>query len=290
VPDVHVSEAFARSQVTPQAPQLVRVWVLVSQPLLGLPSQLAKPAAHDGTHAPAVHTKVPFAFVQAAAHAPQFVVLVFRFASQPFAALPSQLPKPTLHAPSTHADAEQLAPAFANEQALPHAPQLVAVLVRFVSHPFVGSPSQLPQPAVHVGTHAPAVHVVVPCALAQAVPQAPQLVTVVFRFVSQPFVGFESQLPKPALQVPSVHVPVAQLSVALARSHTTPQPPQFVRLVVAFSQPLFGLPSQFAKPVAHVGTQAPPVQVVVPFAFVHAVPQPPQFVVVFSGASQPVEA
>jgi hypothetical protein len=264
--------------------------VLVSQPLLGLPSQLAKPAAQVGTHAPAVHTVVPFAFVQAAPQALQFAALVFRFASQPFAALPSQLPKPVLHAPSTHALAEQLAPAFANAQTVPQAPQFAADVVRFVSQPFVGSPSQLPHPAAQVGTHAPAVQVVLPCALRQALPQAPQLVTVVLRFVSHPVDGSASQLPNPVVQVPSVHVPVAQLSLAFARSQTTLQPPQFVSVVTDLSQPLLELPSQLAKPTAQVGTQAPPEHVVVPFAFVHADPHAPQFVVVLSGASHPVDA
>ena len=36
----------------PQAPQFVTVVVLVSQPLVGLPSQLPKPAEHTGAQLP----------------------------------------------------------------------------------------------------------------------------------------------------------------------------------------------------------------------------------------------
>jgi hypothetical protein len=51
-------------QAARQAPQLpVLVWMFVSQPLFGFPSQSAKPAAQVGLHAPATHDVVPFAFV-----------------------------------------------------------------------------------------------------------------------------------------------------------------------------------------------------------------------------------
>ncbi len=46
-----------------------------------------------------------------------------------------------------------------------------------------------------------------------------------------------------------VQVPEKQLSVALAKSHTTPQPPQFdSELATLTSQPLSALPSQLAQP------------------------------------------
>jgi hypothetical protein len=289
VPEAHVSDAFVRSQMAPHAPQLVSVRVFVSQPLLGLPSQLAKPAAQLGTHAPAVHTVVPLAFVQAAPQALQLPTLVFRFASHPSGASPLQLPNPALQVPSTQALAEQLAPAFAKAQTFPHEPQLLAVVVRFVSHPFVALPSQLPHPGVQVGTQAPVVQVVVPCGFVQAVPQEPQLVTVVFRLVSQPSDATALQLAKPAPQVPSVQTPPGQLAVAFARLQAKPQPPQSVRVVMLFSQPLAAFPSQLAKPDVHTGTQAPAEQLVVPLPLVHPVPHAPQLAVVLSDVSHPVE-
>jgi len=52
-------------------------------------------------------------------------------------------------------------------------PQL-DVVVMAVSQPFRAFPSQLPKPALHVGTQAPAVQTVVPFGFVQASPQPPQ--------------------------------------------------------------------------------------------------------------------
>jgi hypothetical protein len=70
------------------------------------------------------------------------------FTSQPFAALPSQLPKPALHVPSVHVPEEHDSAAFAKSHTAPHVPQLVFV-VSLVSQPFAALPSQLPKPAAH---------------------------------------------------------------------------------------------------------------------------------------------
>jgi hypothetical protein len=64
---------------------------------------------------------------------------------------------------------------------------LAALVCVFVSQPFAETPSQLPKPATQVGTHAPAVQVVVPWALVQALLHAPQFEELVCVFVSQPF-------------------------------------------------------------------------------------------------------
>jgi hypothetical protein len=147
----------------------------------------------------------------------------------------------TVHTPDEHA-----AVAFGSEHAVPHAPQFDTLVWVFVSQPLAPTPSQLPQPATQEGTQAPAVQVVVPWAFVQAAPQAPQLETLVWVFVSQPLLGLPSQLAYPAAQAPSVHVPPLQDSAALARSHGTPQPPQSVSVLTLLSQPLLGLPSQLA--------------------------------------------
>jgi hypothetical protein len=47
VPDVHDSEAFARAQAEPQAPQFVSDVRLVSQPFALFESQFPNPAVHD---------------------------------------------------------------------------------------------------------------------------------------------------------------------------------------------------------------------------------------------------
>lgn len=148
---------------------------LVSQPLVGSPSQFAKPEAQLGTQTPPVHVVVPFAFEQTLPQLPQFAELVLRFASHPSAALPSQFPKPALHVKIPQLPDEHVAVAFKSEHAVPQLPQLAVLLCVFVSHPFVASPSQLPQPGTHVGTHAPEVHAVVPCKFVQPFPHEPQL-------------------------------------------------------------------------------------------------------------------
>ena len=133
----------------------------------------------------------------------------------------------------------------------------------FVSQPLLGFPSQSAQPAAQLGTQAPAVQLVDPLGLTQTVPQEPQL-EVEVSAVSQPLPSLPSQLPKPELQAPKVHVPPLQVAVALLREHGTPQPPQSLDVLVLVSQPLLGLPSQSAQPLAHVGEQTPEEQVVDP--------------------------
>lgn len=129
---------------------------------------------------------------------------------------------------------------------MPHEPQLATLVCVLVSQPFDATPSQFPKPATQLGTQAPDVQVVVPLAFAQAFPQAPQLAELVCVFVSQPLVAWASQFANPAAQAPSVQFPPAQVSAALGRSHTTLQPPQSVSVLMLFSHPLFGLPSQLA--------------------------------------------
>jgi hypothetical protein len=261
--------------------------VPVSQPLTALPSQLPNPALHTGWHALDAQLVVPCPFVHAVPQAPQFAVVLVRFTSQPVDANPSQLPKPALHE-MEQVPVEQDAVPFVPLQAAPHPPQFAADVFVFVSQPLTALPSQFPNPALHVGTQAPVVQVVVPFAFVHWVPQAPQFERLVFVFVSQPLEALPSQLPNPEVHVPSVHTPELHDSLAFARLQVAPQSPQSVRLLMFRSQPLFGLPSQLLKLMLQVGTHAPAVHVVVPFAFVHAVPQAPQFVVVFSDASQPL--
>jgi len=75
----------------PHAPQLLTlVWVLVSQPLLGLPSQLPNPGLQLGEQLPDTQAVEPLAFVQVTPQEPQVVVVV-RSASHPLPDTPSQL-------------------------------------------------------------------------------------------------------------------------------------------------------------------------------------------------------
>jgi hypothetical protein len=128
---------------------------------------------------------------------------------------------------------------------VPHPPQFVALVVVLVSQPFAALPSQLPKPALHVGTQALAVQVVLPFGLLQGLAQTPQLLMLFVVLVSQPFEALPSQFPKPAEQAPRVQTPAGQLSAAFARSHSTLQSPQSVTVAMLRSQPLLALPSQF---------------------------------------------
>lgn len=98
-------------QVFPQRPQCAfDVKRLVSQPLLGFPSQSPKPALHAPIpQTPPVHAPVALAGAHARPHAPQCMVLDCSPVSHPFPALPSQSPKPALqvkpHIPLAHAGA-----------------------------------------------------------------------------------------------------------------------------------------------------------------------------------------
>ena len=106
--------------------------------------------------------------------------------------------------------------------------------------------------------------------------------------VSQPACMLE-QSRKPVLQVVSVQVPVAHDSLAFARLHGTPQPPQLVRVLSGISQPLPGVSSQSSQPLSQVVTwQVPVAQLGVPCAVLHERPHMPQFTSVLSSVSQPL--
>ena len=237
-------------QMFPHVLQLfTSVFVLVSQPLFGLPSQSLNPAEHVGTQAPAVHVVEPFVFVHALPQMPQFVVVV-RDASQPFRALPSQLPKFALHV-GTHAPTVQTVEPFAFVHASPHPPQFGTDVCVFVSQPLFAFESQSPKPELHVGRHTPLGHVVVPFVFEHPVPHPPQFVVVVSG-ASQPLPRFASQLPNPAPHA-IAHAPSAQLAVPLLLLHTVPHVPQFEGFVcVLISHPFVETPSQLPKPAVQV--------------------------------------
>jgi len=238
-------------------------------------------------HVPLGQVEVPCAFVQAAAHAPQFVV-VFSDASQPSVALLLQLPKLPLHT-IEHAPRAQLAVPFVLLHTVPQAPQLAAVVCVFVSHPLAALLSQLPKPLLHVpSAHEPVEHDSLAFARLHTAPHPPQFARVL-RSVSQPLVPIPSQSPRPGEQVEPPHTPFTQFGVPACAGQTCPHAPQlFTSVLVLVSQPSLGLPLQSLNPEAQEGTHAPPVHALVPCAFVHAVPHAPQlFTSVLVAVSQP---
>jgi hypothetical protein len=122
-PRAQTAVPLTAPHTVPHAPQwLVLTWVLVSQPLEAMPSQLAYPVAHTGTHAPATHEVVPLGLMHCAPHAPQLAELLCVLVSQPFCGLPSQLAYPLVHT-GAHAPAIQEVVPFGFTQVLPHPPQ-----------------------------------------------------------------------------------------------------------------------------------------------------------------------
>jgi hypothetical protein len=74
------------------------------------------------------------------------------------------------------------------------------------------------------------------------------------------------------------HVVPRHAGVPFCTVHALPHAPQFCTLfVVAVSQPLATLASQFPNPAAHAMLHAPDVQNATPFVVLHASPHPPQF-------------
>lgn len=125
---------------------------------------------------------------------PQFALSVRRSRSQPFAVLPSQLPKPPLQV-MPQVDAAQVAVAFARAgQAFPQAPQCAGLDVVFTQAPL----HSVGVPAEQEAAHAPPEHT---CPAGHGFTQRPQLPTEMRRSVSQPLASLPSQLPKFAEQV-----------------------------------------------------------------------------------------
>ncbi len=80
-------------------------------------------------------------------------------------------------------------------QTVPQVPQLERLLDRLVSQPLASEPSQSPQPPLHESIRQlPVAQLAVACARLQAVPQEPQLLSVV-KLASQPFPTLLSQFP-----------------------------------------------------------------------------------------------
>jgi hypothetical protein len=186
---------FALLHFVPQLPQFATLEpVFTSQPFVDTLSQLAKPELQvDSVHVPVEHDAAAFGRLQDAPQAPQLVSVVSAV-SQPLAEFPSQSPRPLLQLETPQVPPTQFGVPPAAGHTCPQVPQLVMLVAVLVSHPFRALPSQSPNPAAQVGTHAPAVHAVLPFELVQATPQAPQF-DAVLSGVSQPFFGLPSQSP-----------------------------------------------------------------------------------------------
>src|SRR6516164_7181081 len=97
-----------------------------------------------------------------------------------------------------------------------------------ISQPLAALRSQSANPALQLAiAQAPAEQLETALGAEHALPQAPQLFTLVRRLVSHPLLAFPSQSPKPGLQAAIRHAPAEHADVALLAEQTTPQVPQF---------------------------------------------------------------
>jgi hypothetical protein len=229
--NVHVVDPLALVHAVEHAPQFDVVVSDTRQPLAGLPPHTPCVESHVGAQPPVVPLNVhDVAVVLVLAHTvvqpPQLEVVVSDV-SQPLSGFESQLPcvesqlgeQPPVVPLNVHVVEP---PPLVH--AVEHAPQF-DVVVSDVSQPLFGFESQLPCVESHVGEQPPVeplnVHVVEPLALVQAVPHAPQWLTVVMS-VSHPFDGSPSQSACVESQVSThepLHVPL--MPMQHVAPHTT---------------------------------------------------------------------
>lgn len=140
--------------------------------------------------------------------------------------------------------------------------------------------------------HCPDEQVPVPLLTTHATPQAPQLFTLLVRFVSQPSATWPLQSPAPGAQLAMPHTPPLQLGVPPVVEHWLPQAPQlFTFVAVLTSQPLAALLSQLANPCEHWMEHCPAEQLGDPLTVLQACPQAPQCsAFVPRSTSQPLDA
>jgi hypothetical protein len=251
VPTSHSGVPLTLLHTVPQVPQwLVLVFVLVSQPLAWLLSQLPRPGTQDATWQVA-ELQAQFAYrpVHCVPQVPQLLV-VARLVSQPSVSLLElQSPHPASHAPVHDPLVQTGEGTWLLLHALLQPPQWAVVVRMFVSQPGTDV-VQSAKPAAHpVDWQVPVEHDSPALGMSQGMPQPPQLVKV-FRGVSHPSEGLLLQSPHPAWQEPMPHTPVLQLPFAWGGAHTTPQPPQFDVVRMLVSQPSFATVGlQSAKPL-----------------------------------------
>jgi hypothetical protein len=162
-------------------------------------------------------------------------------------------------------------------QIVPHAPQFLGSVLVLTSQPSAGLPLQFAKPLLQMSWQIPLVHDAEAALLEpQTFPHAPQLLTLVLMLVSQPSAGLFVQCANPLLQA-NWQIPLVHVGVALFAEHLSPHPPQLLTFVLMLvSQPLAGLPSQFAKPALQTSWQTPLVHVGVALLEEQTCPHPPQ--------------
>lgn len=138
-PDEQVPVAFAGAQAAPQTPQSVVVLRFVSQPVEYLPSQSANPAVQlVMLHVPFEQLAAPLAAPHEFPHAPQLLLSVLRFVSQPSEYVELQSAKPAWHCAILHAPLWHVGVPFVTLHEFVHDPQCWTSLAVWISQPLPG--------------------------------------------------------------------------------------------------------------------------------------------------------
>jgi hypothetical protein len=248
-------------QTVPHSPQLfASVRRFDSQPLARLVSQSRKPAAQ--LQRPERQALVSVLFKppegQLSPHALQFVTEVRKSVSQPSVASLLQLPKLASQVDTLHALPLQLLVATWGRslQSLLQAPQFAVSLLRVVSQPSPVLELQSARPVMQTRLAQALLTqlaLMTPGSVLQLLLQPLQLVGDDVMLTSQPSPVVLLQLAKPDVHALMPQFPPEQVLVALAREQTFPQAPQWLRLLVVFTQ----APEQLVRPPEQVVTQEP---------------------------------
>jgi hypothetical protein len=248
-----VEVACGTTQLTLQSLQWSIVVTFVSQPSIGLPVvQLRQPWRHVYMHVDDMHVSVVFVRVpQGISHPPQFMTSEVVSVHPLRHRVPGQF---SAHRYPVAVLMHISGSGGAVSQDTLHEPH-VPVEDRAVSQPLLTFASQLPHPESHTKAHRPVVHTGTPWTtngpVGQALPHVPQWVSDRVTSVSHPVPGIVSQSANPASHPTIAQVPVEQDSIAFARSHTIPQPPQFVSSRCRDSQPVDTIVSHSWYPSSH---------------------------------------
>jgi len=224
VPAPQAPVAWVGAQVAPQAPQSAAVAKSPSHPSAVDALQSSNPGSQAMPHA--LPAQVGLAWGAAGHVVPQAPQL-----RASVSVLVQAVPQTTLGAVqvSTQVNPEAVDPlqmGVGSRHEMPQLPQ-VAASEKGLSQPFIRAPSQSPNPGSHDRAQPPIVQRGALFGAAEhTVPQVPQSAVDEVTSVSQPLVVSASQSPNPKSQPASVQVPVAQDSMPLGISQTTPQAPQ----------------------------------------------------------------
>jgi hypothetical protein len=237
-----------------------------------VPLQFVVPLGH--AHVPLLH-EPPTGHEWPEPHAPQNVVDVSRFVSQPFAPLPSQLPKFVLQVVTPQTPVVQLAVlTFVSEhaaQVAPLAPQLVPDSLAYTSQlvPLLQHPAQ-PEDVLQM--HAPLLQASPVPHPAQVAPPLPQLVVDSLPTARQ--VVALLQQPVHPDDVLHTQAPLLQASPVPHPAQAAPPLPQLVADSLAVATQVFPLQHP-AHPDDVLHTQAPALHVCPVAHATHAMPPVP---------------